>query len=65
MKEHKQGDGALAPAEQDRAPQGPASPIPEAGDGSWGKGAATALERLRRNDYRGHPEPDRDRPRFK
>ncbi|MCY1559858.1 hypothetical protein D9M68_969350 [compost metagenome] len=64
MTEHKQGDGARAPAEQDLlVPRSPSAPPTEAGERSWGKGAATALERLRRNDYRGHPgKPDRDRP---
>lgn len=64
MKEHKHGDGARMPAEQGRpAPRGPSGTAPETGERSWGKGAATALERLRRNDYRGHPgEPGKEGP---
>lgn len=64
MKEHKHGDGAPVPAEQEpQKSRRPSTGVPETSERSWGKGAATALERLRRNDYRGHPgKPDDERP---
>jgi len=51
--EQQQQPAQGAPTDEDGAKPTPA-PIPEAGEETWGQGSATALETLRRRNFRGH-----------
>lgn len=60
MEPHEHANGAPTPT--DKKPVEPARPRreePAPAERTWGKGAATALERLRRNGYRRGSNPDR------
>ncbi len=67
MKQDKPGTGAAKPADPAQTePERPSREAPGEAERTWGKGAATALEQLRRNDYRTRRvHPDEERPKSK